>query len=153
MTRCPSCGAGNLVDSSNVTVYQVDQAPRPSSPLSSSPGRGAGDFGSEPQRARTARRIAELVDANQIHYGSLTDEQKAQVTDWHYLDAVIAGGGPSPDWLRNAVELRSIGHQLNRDGGVRLMREAATQADGLSRFHVVLGVIDLFWDRIGDWQG
>jgi hypothetical protein len=153
MTRCPSCGARNLVDSSNVKVYEVDQEPRPSSPLSSSPGQQIADFGSEQQRAQTARRIAELVDANQVHYSELTDEQKAQATDWRHLDAIISSGQSPPDWISRAVELRSIGHQLNRDGGIRLMREAATQADRLSRFHVVLGVIDLFWDRIGDWQG
>lgn len=152
MARCPSCGARNLVDSSNVIVYE-DQDRRESSPLSSNPGRHTAYLGSERERAQTAQRIADLVDTNQMHYSQLTDEQKHQVTDWRHLDAVISSGQSPPDWIRHAVELRSIGHQLNRDGGFRLMREAATQADGLSRSHLVLAVIDLFWDRIGDWQG
>jgi hypothetical protein len=153
LTRCPSCGAKNLVDSSNVQVYLVDQQPKPPSPLSTSPSGQAAYSGSEQQRAQIARRIAELVDANQVHYGELTGEQKAQATDWRHLDAIISSGEPPPGWIGRAVELRSIGHQLNREGGIRLMRETAAQADRLSRSHLVLGVIDLFWDRIGDWQG
>lgn len=44
--------------------------------------------------------------------------------------------------------------QLNREGGARLMRETATQADGLSAHEgTILGVITLFWDGIGAWQG
>lgn len=151
LTRCPSCGATNLVDSSNVQVFLVDEHPRPSSPLSTSLSEQTAL--SEQQRAQIARRIAELVDANQVHYGELTEEQKAQITDWRHLDAVISSGESPPGWVSRAVELRSIGHQLNRKGGIRLMRETATQADRLSTYHVVLEVIDLFWDRIGDWQG
>jgi hypothetical protein len=153
LTRCPSCGAKNLVDSSNVEVYPVDQQPKPSSPLSASPSGQAAYSGSEQQRAQIARRIAELVDATQVHYGELTGEQKAQATDWHQLDAIISSGESPPGWISPPVELRSIGHQLNREGGIRLMRETAAQADRLSTYHHVLGVIDLFWDRIGDWQG
>ncbi|MFB7270721.1 hypothetical protein [Streptomyces sp. NPDC056244] len=153
LTRCPSCGAKNLVDSSNVKVVPVDEEPRPSSPLSSSLSEQSAYPGSEQQRAQIAHRIAELVDANQVHYRELTEEQKSRFTDWRHLDAVISSGEAPPDWISRAVELRSIGHQLNRVGGTRLMQETAAQADRLSNYHAVLGVIVLFWDSIGDWQG
>ncbi|MFE2835668.1 hypothetical protein ACFXI6_32475 [Streptomyces mirabilis] len=153
LTRCPSCGAKNLVDSSNVQVVLVDERPRPSSPLSSSLSEQSAYTGIKQQRAQIARRIAELVDANQVHYGELTEEQQSRFTDWRHLDAVISSGEAPPDWISRAVELRSIGHQLNREGGTRLMQETAAQADRLSKCHTVLGVIVLFWDSIGDWQG
>jgi hypothetical protein len=142
-----------LVDSSNVEVVLVDEQPRPSSPLSTSSTERAAYYGSEQQREQIARRIAELVDANQVHYGELNEEQQKQFTDWRHLDAILSGGEPPPDWIRRAVELRSIGHQLNREGGIRLMRETAAEADRLSTYHVVLEVITLFWSSIGDWQG
>jgi hypothetical protein len=153
LTICPSCGAKNLVDSSNVQVYLSREQPRPSSPLSTSLSEQSAYSGSEQQRSQIARRIAELVDANQVHYGELTEEQKARFTDWRHLDAVLSSGEPPPDWISRAVELRSIGHQLNREGGARLMRETAAQADRRSTYHAVLGVIVLFWDSIGDWRG
>jgi hypothetical protein len=150
LTRCPSCGAKNSVDSSNVQVTPLDEQ-RPSSPLSSSPSNQSADSASEQQRAQIARRIAELIDFNQVHYGELDKEQKAQATDWRHLDAIISSGAAPPDWISHAVELRSIGHQLNRQGGVQLMRETAEQAHGLSKFGV-RQVIVLFWDGIGGWQ-
>ncbi|HEY2694258.1 MAG TPA: hypothetical protein VGJ45_02240 [Pseudonocardiaceae bacterium] len=153
LTRCPSCGTTNLVDSSNVQVYLYDEGPTPSSQLSTSLSDESAVAHSAEERARMAGRVAELIDANQEHYSELTDEQKAQFTDWRHLDAVISGGEAPPDWLSRAVELRSIGHQLNREGGSRLMRETAAQADNLSKYHTVLGVIALFWDSIGDWEG
>lgn len=154
LTRCPSCGAKNLVDSSNVEVILYDHRPRPSSPLSTGPGEQATCSMSEQQRAQLARRIVELLNANQAHYGDLSKEQQKQFTDWRHLDAIISGGESPPAWISPAVELRSIGHQLNRAGGSRLMRETAAQADSLStsKYSFVLGVIPLFWDSIGDWR-
>lgn len=56
--------------------------------------------------------------------------------------------------MPRAAELRSIGHQLNREGGAQLMRETATQADGLTEHYgTILRVIDLYWRGIGSWQG
>jgi hypothetical protein len=153
LTRCPSCGAKNLVDSSNVEVYLVAERRKPSSPLSTSLSEEPAHTGTEQQRAQVAQRIAELIDANQVHYGELTEDQKSLFTDWRHLDDVLSSGEAPPDWISRAVELRSIGHQLNREGGSRLMRETAAQADRLSTYHTVLGVIVLFWDSIGDWQG
>jgi hypothetical protein len=153
LTRCPSCGAKHLVDSANVEVLLIDEQPRPSSPLSTSPSGQATHGDSEQQREGIARRIAELVDANQAHYFKLTQEQKAQATNWRHLDALISRGESPPAWISRPVEIRSIGHELNRKGGVRLMRETAAQADALSTHHVVLPATALFWERIGDWQG
>jgi hypothetical protein len=152
LTRCPSCGAKHLVDSSNVEVYLYDQQPVPSSPLSTGPSEQAAHGKSEQKRAETARRIAELVDADQAHYSKLTEEQKAQAMDWRHLDALISSGESPPGWIRCPVEIRAIGHELNRQGGVRLMRETAAQADALSAHRVVLAATALFWERIGDWQ-
>lgn len=154
MTRCPSCGAKNLVDSSNIHVYDSEERPKPSSPLSASPEAPTTAVGDEAHREQLARRLAESVQAYKEHYGELTEEQIAQTQSWHYLDAVMSAGDSAPDWLGPAIELRSIGHQLNREGGSRLMRETAVQADRLSPYPgAVEGVIDLFWDRIGGWRG
>lgn len=153
LTRCPSCEAKHLVDSSNVEVHLFDQRPGPSSPLSTSLGEQAAHGVSEQQRAETARRIAELVDAGRAHYWKLTEEQKAQAMDWRHLDALISTGGSPPGWISAPVEIRTIGHELNRQGGTRLMRETAAQADALGAHHdVVLNAISLFWERIGDWE-
>jgi hypothetical protein len=153
LTRCPSCGATNLVDSSNVEIITLDDQPTPSSVVPDNLIASSAYAQSEDQRAQIAARIADLVDAVQASYGELTQQQKSRFTDWRSMDAVITSGETPPDWLARAVQLRSIGHQLHREGGARLMRETAAQADRLSRYHVVLDVIDLFWDRIGDWRG
>jgi hypothetical protein len=153
MTRCPSCRAKNLVDSSNVHVYDIDETPEPTSSLSM-PFSQAARAGDEPRREQTARRVKELIMTMYTNRTALTDEEKKLTTDWRYLDSVLSGGEDPPGWLAPSVELRSIGHQLNREGGARLMRETATQADGMTESEgTVLGVMDLFWHGIGAWRG
>jgi hypothetical protein len=153
LTRCPSCGARNLVDSSNVTVYNGPDGPRPTSSLSL-PFSEAGHAGDDRQREQTARRIAELMKAVSAGRAALTEEQAQSTRNWRELDSILSSDEEPPDWARPAVELRSIGHQLNREGGAKLMRETATQADGLTEHYgTVLRVIDLYWSGIGAWQG
>jgi hypothetical protein len=153
LTRCPSCGTRNLVDSSNVRAYDVADGPRPTSSLSM-PFSEAGHAGDDRQQEQAARRIAELMKAIYADHATLTEEQAQRTTDWRQLDAILSSGEEPPDWARPAVELRSIGHQLNREGGAQLMRETAAQADGLTEHYgTILWVIDLYWHGIGAWQG
>ncbi|WP_143086272.1 hypothetical protein [Amycolatopsis saalfeldensis] len=159
LARCPKCRARNLVDSSNITMYVVEDSPQATSPLSTSgSGSGSEDHSAdEERRAEVSARFASLMDANQRHFGGLTDEQKALATDWRQLDAIIAGavtGWESPpDWLARVLEIRKIGHQLNREGGVRLMTETIAQAERVSEFRLIEATIPLFWQGIGDWKG
>ncbi|WP_329072443.1 hypothetical protein [Amycolatopsis sp. NBC_01480] len=157
LTRCPNCRARNLVDSSNITMYLIDDSPQPTSPLSTSGSAAPDHSADEERRAQVSARLASLMDANQRHFGSLPDEQKALASDWRQLDAIIAGavtGWESPpDWLARVLEIRKIGHQLNREGGVRLMTETIAQAERVSEFQLIEAVIPLFWQGIGEWRG
>jgi DNA-directed RNA polymerase subunit RPC12/RpoP len=156
LTRCPECGARNLVDSSNIRMYVVDE-PRSVSPLSSGFSAKPDYSATEERRAQVAARLAELIDANQQHFAGLTEEQKSLASNWRQLDAIISGavtGWESPPgWLARVIEIRSIGHQLNREGGSRLMTETIAQAERVSQSRLIGAVIPLFWEGIGDWHG
>jgi len=156
LTRCPECGARNLVDSSNIQVYLVDE-PRSASPLSGGFSEEPDYSANEERRAQIAARLAELMDANQQHFADLTEEQKSLASNWRQIDAIISravtGWESPPDWLARVIEIRSIGHQLNREGGSRLMTEMIAQAERVSKSRLIGAVIPLFWEGIGDWQG
>ena len=66
----------------------------------------------------------------------------------------MTGWESAPDWLARVLEIRKIGHQLNSEGGVRLMTETITQADRISgKSRLIEAVIPLFWQGIGEWRG
>ena len=65
----------------------------------------------------------------------------------------MTGWESPPDWLARVIEIRSIGHQLNREGGSRLMTETIAQAERVSQSRLIGAVIPLFWEGIGDWHG
>jgi hypothetical protein len=102
---------------------------------------------------QVADRLAALVDANERRYDELSPPQRKLIFDAAYLDALVAGGGPADEWIRDQVEIRAIGHQLNREGGTQLMRQAAERAATMSKTAGALRILDVSWDRIGDWLG
>jgi hypothetical protein len=48
-----------------------------------------------------------------------------------------------PDWLARVLEIRKIGPQLNREGGIRLMTETIAQAERVSESRLIEAVIPL----------
>lgn len=99
-----------------------------------------------------AERIAELVAADKHAYRTMTDEQRKQWHDRQYLDHLAGSGEQPEEHLRAVVELRAIGHQLDKDGGIALMIAVAERADVLAGAGI-LHYIDICWDRIGNWMG
>jgi hypothetical protein len=100
---------------------------------------------------RTARRLVALVDIHDRWSRSgLSKEQSLLMFDWRLLDKLLSRKEPVEDWLRCQVEIRAIGHQLNQQGGMDLMVEVIERANQLSRG--VLRIIEVTWDRIGEWR-
>jgi hypothetical protein len=102
---------------------------------------------------QTAQRIAELMDANLRRWDELPSAQRLLVLDRHHLDDLMSSGDSAEEWIRGAVEVRAIGHRLDREGGFELMRKTAEQARALSHDRATLRTIEALWDRIGDWRG
>jgi hypothetical protein len=99
-----------------------------------------------------AERVAELAVADHRAYLALTDEQRKQWHDRQYLDHLASRGEQPEEHLRAAVELRAIGHQLDKGGGINLMIAVAERADVLAGANI-LRHIETCWDGIGDWMG
>jgi hypothetical protein len=99
----------------------------------------------------TARRVAALVDAQERRYNKLTQDQRMLSINWQYLDQLVSSGERPEDWIRDVVEVRAIGHRLDREGGEELMRAVAYRAAALSQDSDTLPVIEMYWDMIGDW--
>jgi hypothetical protein len=99
-----------------------------------------------------AERVAELAVADHRAYLTLTDEQREQWHDRQYLDRLARSGEQPEDHLRAVVELRVMGHQLDKVGGINLMISVAERADVLAGTKV-LRHIETCWDGIGDWMG
>ncbi|MCR6481707.1 hypothetical protein M8542_02650 [Amycolatopsis sp. OK19-0408] len=99
-----------------------------------------------------AQRVAELAVADHRAHLALTDKQRKQWHDRQYLDH-LAGSGEQPEkHLRAVVELRAIGHQLDKGGGINLMIAVAERAEVLAGANI-LRDIEICWDGIGDWMG
>lgn len=99
---------------------------------------------------RLARILVTLVNVHDRWCGRLTAEQRRQLIDTRHLDALLFGDKPVEEWIHGQVELRAIGHQLDRDGGNDLMQKVAKRASELSETPV-LGIINATWDGIGNW--
>jgi hypothetical protein len=98
-----------------------------------------------------AERVAELAVADHRAHLTLTDEQRKQWRDRQYLDH-FAGSGKQPEQhLQAVIELRAIGHQLDKDGGINLMISVAERADVLAGAKI-LRHLESCWDGIGDWM-
>jgi hypothetical protein len=53
----------------------------------------------------------------------------------------VTGWESPPDWLARVLEIRKIGPQLNREGGIRLMTETIAQAEQVSESRLIEAVI------------
>jgi hypothetical protein len=51
------------------------------------------------------------------------------------------------------VEIRTIGHRLNEEGGLPLMRQVAEPAGAVGHGRLTVRSIEADWDGIGDWRG
>lgn len=106
------------------------------------------------QLEHTAYRLAALMDALSLQDSKLTEAQQEFFTDaaWERIDAMVRGEQPTPEWIKNWVEVRAIGYSLNSDGGKKLMQTVASRADTLSRLPDAIEGLNGYWDAIGDWQ-
>jgi hypothetical protein len=99
-----------------------------------------------------AQELSRLVDMEEHNYERLPPDLRERYLDREYLDGFVHGHGPIDQRLRCLVEIRRIGHRLNDDAGVALMRQVAERAAVLSRTRSPLRMIELYWHRIGKWQ-
>jgi hypothetical protein len=104
-------------------------------------------------RDDTARALAEFAETAEIEDVELglTDRQKEQRYDRPHLDAVLDDPG-QPAWMRAPVAVRAIGRELDRRGGFSLMQDTYYRARELSSTPGRVSVVELLWDRIGDWE-
>jgi hypothetical protein len=99
-----------------------------------------------------ARQLVVLVDAQEQRYNQLTNEQRKLVIAGDHLDQLVELAKPSEDWIRNAVEIRGVGHKLDREGGKPLMENVARRAAALAPAPDIFDVIAMYWDGIGEWM-
>jgi hypothetical protein len=99
-----------------------------------------------------AARLAEVAPECIAAYSSLDAEQRKRSGDDRHLDSLVRSGKESEEWLRDPVEIRAIGHRLNREGGVDLMRAVLERSQTLSPWRIEREV-DARWDGIGEWRG
>jgi hypothetical protein len=102
---------------------------------------------------RTAHRLTELVAAHERLYELTRDKRLIkEAMDGRHLDSVLSSGTAAEGWISAAVEIRAIGHRLNREGSKRRMQAVAERAAELRKAGDILRLIEVFWDRIGDWR-
>ncbi|WP_067821685.1 hypothetical protein [Actinomadura kijaniata] len=99
---------------------------------------------------QTALRLVELVAADQRAYGGLSEQDQEHWLDLDYVDRLVRDGSP-PDGLVHRVEIRAIGHRLNRQGGLPLMQSVAERAGSLSERRMAQRRLNAHWDGIGEW--
>jgi hypothetical protein len=102
---------------------------------------------------RTARRLTELVAAHERLYELTRDKRLIkEAMDGRHLDSVLSSDAAAEGWISAAVEIRAVGHRLNREGGRPRMQAVAERAAELRKAGDTLRLIEMFWDRIGDWR-
>jgi hypothetical protein len=99
-----------------------------------------------------ARRLGELVERFPMHALQLGKERADLMWDTDYID-----NHPSERFLRERFEIREIGRQLDRKGGMELMRRVAHRATevgpgGGPPVTWVLSHVQHLWDGIGQWR-
>jgi hypothetical protein len=106
----------------------------------------------EDETTRLARRLAEAAESSTRRWAYLTGEQQGLIWNMSYLDS-LAFSGESPEWIRDIVEIRVAGHELNRKGGMRAMREVHQRVMELGRgYRSAARLIEAYWDKIGAWE-
>lgn len=147
--RCPACRSLNRVDSRGFVVERVT-LPTPEKPSSR-----------VPPGLRSPLTAAELTDPRRIGQRllaldestewNITDAQRKLRMDRDYLDTRLASGEPLDAWVRAHAEIRAIGYQLDREGGMALMRRVHYTLDPKEHRSAVVSTSYL-WDRIGQWR-
>jgi hypothetical protein len=108
----------------------------------------------EDEATRLARRLAEAAESSRRRYAYLSEEQKILMVSRRYLDSMAFSAEPPDEWIRDVVEIRAAGHELNRKGGMRAMQELHQRVMELGRDHrSAARHIEMYWDGIGDWRG
>ncbi|SEP46970.1 hypothetical protein [Amycolatopsis saalfeldensis] len=107
----------------------------------------------ESEDVRLARRLANAAESLNRRYSHLTQEQKNLLLDRGFLDSLISSPSPLADWVRDAVEMRAIGHERYREGGMRALRETHQRIMELGLDHrVAARTVEQYWGGIGDWM-
>lgn len=99
---------------------------------------------------RVALRAIGLATAGERRSRTLTHEQQRLMLRAAHLDMLLFNEGQIADWILDQVKLRSLGHRLHRDGGMRLMQAVAGRVAVLDRG--TLRLVEIVWDGIGEWQ-
>jgi hypothetical protein len=106
----------------------------------------------EDEDTRLARRLAKAANSAERRYSQLTDEQKNLLRDNGFLDSLISSPSPLADWVRDVVEIRAIGHEAHRSGGMRALRGLHQRVMELGvGYRIAARTVELYWDGIGDW--
>jgi hypothetical protein len=107
----------------------------------------------EDETTRLARRLAEAGESSTRRYSYLSQKQKELLLDRRYLDSLAWSAESPEEWIRDIVEIRKAGHELNRKGGMRAMREVHQRVLELGLdYRSAASHLELYWDGIGDWQ-
>ena len=108
----------------------------------------------EDETTRLARRLAAAAESGLRSYPYLSPEQQQLLIDGEYLDSLISSGAQPDAWIRDAVEVRAVGRELNRNGGMRAMLEVHQRVMelGLNNRNAARE-IERAWDGIGQWLG
>ncbi|WP_433010638.1 hypothetical protein [Kribbella sp. CA-294648] len=100
-----------------------------------------------------ARKLAHLVRTAEVQFPALTKEQQRVLLDRFQLERQLRDGVAPELWVRDSVEIRSLGHELNASGGFGLMLRVFQRAAELSDRPEVTSVwIDRTWAGIGEWS-
>lgn len=149
--RCPACRSLNRVDSRGYTVDRYS-APedRPSS--KKPPGQPSPLAAAElADPRRIGQRLVELAESAVGIANETTDAQRELLMDRDYLDTRLASGEPLDAWVRAHAEIRAIGYQLDREGGMAFMRRVHDTLDPKEHLSTTVRASYL-WDRIGQWR-
>ncbi|MFD4456822.1 hypothetical protein [Nocardia sp. NPDC058480] len=150
--RCPGCGTVNRVDSRNYTV-ETYTSPEAQEGSSASPPTEWAPLTptqlAEPRQA--SERLVELTAAARARRRDLTVAQMQLWADRHHLDAMLSTAAPIEPWLAEHAEIRAIGRQLDRVGGLPLMRRTFDILEPTGPLFANVRVSYL-WHNIGQWR-
>ena len=107
----------------------------------------------EDEGTRLARRLAKAAESANRRYSYLTEEQKNLLLDNGFLDSLFSSPSPLADWVRDVVEIRAVGHEIYRSGGMRALQEAHQRVMELGlNYRIAARTVEQYWDGIGDWR-
>ncbi|MEV0357610.1 hypothetical protein AB0H71_16255 [Nocardia sp. NPDC050697] len=99
---------------------------------------------------RVGRQLITLIESTGQDSAEVTEAQRDLRMNRDHLDSELASGRPLDTWLRAYAEVRTIGHHLNRVGGLTLMRRVHDTIDPRQHRRAVV-LVSYLWDGIGGW--